>query len=227
MKIESNSEKQYNDFARDFQRADEQFPDITRPLIYELIEPSLLPGSSLLDLGCGYGKDIQYFQKEGFEACGIDISSEMINLAKKIVPQAHLTQASFDKLPYGDESFDIVFSRYAIQHSHNTEQVFREIYRVLKPRGYLIFLVTHPMRHYFEKTTKDYWLQQDIDSVILDGKVIVKEPSHTFSEYLSPFLLSKFDLEEFHEKHDPAARKFEGFGMYPRILLMRYRKKSY
>src|SRR3989344_1230432 len=206
----SSDEKQYDCFAREFQNADEQFPDITRPLIYDLLDQKMLPKARLLDIGCGYGKDLAHFNKQGCETYGIDISSEMLKLAREIVPQAHLDQGSFENLPYKDNYFDFVFSRYAIQHSHNVEGVLKETHRVLKEGGDLVFLVTHPMRHYFEKKTKDYWVQEDIPSVILGGKLTVCEPSHILSEYLSPFTLSNFTLEEFQEKHDPAARTFEG-----------------
>ena len=218
-------EKQYDSFAGDFKDVDEQFPDVTRPFIYKMIDNSLFLGSKLLDLGCGYGRDLVYFQGLGCEVYGVDISSEMIKLAKERAPKAFLSIGSFEKLPYPDNHFDFVFSRYAIQHSHKTEEVFREIHRILKKNGVLVFLVTHPIRHYFEKKVKDYWAVEDISSVILNGKLTVEEPSHIFSEYFSPFLLSHFNLEEFHEKHDPAAKNFEGFGRYPRILLMRYKKK--
>lgn len=222
---QSSDEKQYDRFAREFKDADEQFPDVTRPLIYDLLEKSRLSKSRLLDIGCGYGKDLEHFYRQGCEVYGIDISSEMLKLARERVPQAQLDQSSFENLPYEKGYFDFVFSRYAIQHSHNVEGVLKETHRVLKSGGDLVFLVTHPMRHYFEKKTKDYWVQEDIPSVILDGKLTVCEPSHILSEYLSPFMLSNFTLEEFQEKHDPAARTFEGFGDYPRVMVMRYKKK--
>ncbi len=224
--IENPREKQYDDLAREFQKADENFPDVTRPFIYSLIDHSKLPNSKLLDLGCGYGKDLEYFQEQGAEVYGVDISSEMITLSIGRVPKATLTRTSFDNLPYPDNFFDFVFSRYAIQHSHDIASAFKEVRRVLKKHtGELVFLVTHPIRHYFEKNTKDYWLQEEVSSVILDGEVTVEEPSHILSEYLSPYLLSNFTLEEFHEKEDPAARRFEGFGNYPRALVIKYRKK--
>lgn len=222
---ENALERQYDDFAREFQEADEQFPDVTRPFVYNSIDYSRLKTARLLDLGCGYGKDLEYFKKQGSEVYGIDISSEMIKLARERVPCAHLARGSFDNLPYPENHFDFIFSRYALQHSHNLEGTFKEAHRVLRQGGDLVFLVTHPMRHYFEKQTKDYWVQEEIASVILDGKLTVEEPSHIFSEYLSPFMLSHFTLEAFHEKHDPAARTFEGFGNYPHILILNYRKK--
>ena len=193
-KTSNSGEKQYDGFARDFKTADEQFPDITRPLFYSLIDHNGLKLARLLDMGCGYGKDLDYFQKQGSEVYGIDISYEMIKLAQERVPQANLANGSFDSLPYPNNHFDFVFSRYALQHSHNLEGAFKETHRVLRQGGDLVFLVTHPMRHYFEKTTKDYWMQEDIFSVILDGKLTVEEPSHIMSEYLSPFMLSNLTL---------------------------------
>ena len=50
----SSDEKQYDCFAREFQNADEQFPDITRPLIYDLLDQKMLPKARLLDIVCGY-----------------------------------------------------------------------------------------------------------------------------------------------------------------------------
>ncbi len=82
------------------------------------------------------------------------------------------------------------------------------------------------MRQYIEKQTRDYWKQENVASEILGGKLVVREPSHTLTDYLSPFLLSYFDLEVFLEKEDPAAKKFKGFEKYPRILLVKYRKKN-
>lgn len=216
---------QYDSFAREFRDADESFPDVTRPDIYELIDGSRQPKRKLLDLGCGYGRDLAYFNEKGFETCGIDVSGLMLSLARERVPEDSLALGNFEDLPYESDTFDVVFSRYAIQHSPNTSAVFKEAHRVLRKDGELVFLVTHPMRNYFEKEHKDYWLQEDIPSEILDGKLIVHEPSHTLTEYLSLFLLCNFTLEAFVEKPDPAAKRFEQFGMYPRVLILKYKKK--
>lgn len=220
-----DSTKQYDGFARLFEEADLTFPDSTRPEIYELMEKEQLSGKRLLDLGCGYGKDLAYFANLGSEVYGIDASNEMLKLARKRVPQSKLKLGKFENLPYPNNHFDYIFSRYAIQHSANTEAVFRESARVLKSLGELVFLVTHPIRNYLEKDTKNYWQAENILSPILNGQLTVTEPSHTLTEYLSPFLLSNFNLLDFREKGDPAAKKFDGFGEYPRILILKYQKK--
>ncbi len=220
-----NFDRQYDAIAKEFQEAAETSSDPNRQIMYGLFGSPYLEDSKLLDLGCGYGRDLKYFSELGMEVHGVDISPEMIQRSKRKVPSAKLDACNFDALPYEDEFFDLVFSRYAIQHTSNTEGVFRETHRVLKPRGRLIFLVVHPLRQYFEKEGTDYWKQENVRSVILNGDLVVHEPSHIFTEYLSPFLLENFDLETFKERADPEAETLEG-SVYPGALIMEYRKKG-
>lgn len=212
---------QYDKISNDFKNADKEFSDITRPILYSLIKKE---NGSLLDLGCGYGEDLSYFHKKGFDVYGIDISKEMIKESKKNCKKASLNVASFGNLPYDKNKFDIIFSRYAFQHSNNIEPIFNEVYRTLKKDGELIFLVTHPFRQYFEKQTKDYWKQEKCTSSILGGKVTVEEPSHILNEYINAKILSKFSLENMIEEFDPAAEKKEDCGKYPSILILKYKK---
>lgn len=55
-----------------------------------------------------------------------------------------VTQGSFEKIPYADNSFDIAWSQDAILHSSDRTTVFQEVKRVLKPGGEFIF--TDPMQ---------------------------------------------------------------------------------
>ena len=161
---------QYDNFSSEFKDADILFPDITRPILYSLIK---INSGKLLDLGCGYGEDLDYFNKNGFETYGIDVSEKMIEEAKIKTKQSKLFVAPFEKLPFEDNKFDVVFSRYALQHSKNIKPIFDEVSRVIKPNGIFVFLVTHPFRQYFEKKTKDYWKSEICNSLILGGKLNV------------------------------------------------------
>jgi ubiquinone/menaquinone biosynthesis C-methylase UbiE len=220
-----NLDLQYDGFAKEFQEAAEASSDPNRQMMYGLFGSPNLEDARLLDLGCGYGRDLKYFSELGMKVHGVDISPEMIQISKRKVPSAKLDACNFDALPYEDEFFDLVFSRYAIQHTSNTEEVFRETHRVLKPEGGLIFLVVHPLRQYFEKKGTNYWKQENVRSVILNGSLVVHEPSHIFTEYLSPFLLANFYLETFKEREDSEAETLEG-SVYPGALIMKYRKKG-
>lgn len=96
----------------------------------------------LIDLGCGPGQTTKFLFDNGFtDTIGIDISSEMIKIAKEINPNLYFEQADILNLEYTDNSFGSAISFYSIVH-FDYEQVqtaFKEIYRVLIESGEFLF----------------------------------------------------------------------------------------
>ena len=106
---------------------------------------SLRPGETVVDLGSGGGLDVFLAaDKVGptGRAIGIDMTPEMIALAKANAAKAAVTnvefyQSTIDKLPLPDASVDCVMSNCVINLASDKSAVFREIARVLKPGGRL------------------------------------------------------------------------------------------
>jgi arsenite methyltransferase len=106
---------------------------------------SLKPGETVVDLGSGGGLDVFLAAaKVGpkGKAIGIDMTPEMLELARKNAAKASLTnvefyQSTIDKLPLADASVDCVISNCVINLAPDKPAVFREIARVLKPGGRL------------------------------------------------------------------------------------------
>jgi SAM-dependent methyltransferase len=104
---------------------------------------NLRAGEVVLDLGCGGGLDVFLAaQKVGptGKAIGIDMTPQMIELARKNAARAGVANvefhlASIDNLPLPDSSVDIVISNCVINLAPDKQKVFREIARVLKPGG--------------------------------------------------------------------------------------------
>lgn len=97
---------------------------------------------NLLDLGAGQGQDSRYFSKIGYNVISTDICDEALKLssenAKKEYLDVKFTQLDIaEKLPFVDNSFDIVYSHLALHYftEKKTKEIFDEIYRVLKPGG--------------------------------------------------------------------------------------------
>ena len=118
--------------------------------------PPLLEGMTVLDLGCGTGRDVYIASKlVGESGCsiGVDMTSEQIEVAKKYQDEqcerfgfkssnVKLLQGYIEDLKslgIEDNSVDVVISNCVINLSPAKEQVFKEIYRVLKPGGELFF----------------------------------------------------------------------------------------
>jgi SAM-dependent methyltransferase len=103
----------------------------------------LNPGEVVLDLGSGAGIDVLLSARrvgpEGF-AYGIDMTDEMIDLARKHQREAGVTNVEFRKgmieaVPLDDATVDVIISNCVINLSADKPSVFAEMYRVLRPGG--------------------------------------------------------------------------------------------
>jgi SAM-dependent methyltransferase len=103
----------------------------------------LNPGETVLDLGSGAGIDVLLSAKRvgptGF-AYGIDMTDEMLELARKHQKEAGVTNVEFRKgviedIPIDDATVDVVISNCVINLSADKQAVFAEMYRILKPGG--------------------------------------------------------------------------------------------
>ncbi len=105
-------------------------------------------GDKVLDVGCGTGNLAIAAKKitgDKGEVVGIDPSSEMIGFASKKAAKAGLDikfqTGAIEKIPFSDNSFDVVLSTLMIHHLPGDElklKGFSEIHRVLKPEGCLL-----------------------------------------------------------------------------------------
>jgi ubiquinone/menaquinone biosynthesis C-methylase UbiE len=112
------------------------------PSLEKLIK--LLPQhGKVLDIGCGPGQFTGYLHDHGFDVEGIDLSDEMLAIARAQFPQLTFAKMDMRRLEYPDTSFDGVLAAYSIIHIPSPELpgVLAEIRRVLKPRGTALFIV--------------------------------------------------------------------------------------
>jgi len=100
-------------------------------------------GAKILDVGCGNGRLVRLFDNVDVDYIGIDNSVELINLAKKDFPGRKFLVADILKLPFADNSFDVVFCISVLHHLPGKDlrkKSVLEMNRVLKPGGHLILL---------------------------------------------------------------------------------------
>jgi ubiquinone/menaquinone biosynthesis C-methylase UbiE len=104
---------------------------------------TLKSGDVVLDLGSGGGIDVLLSAKRvgpTGKVYGLDMTDEMLALARENQQDAHATNVEFLKgeiehIPLPDESVDVVISNCVINLAPDKDQVLREAYRVLKPGG--------------------------------------------------------------------------------------------
>ncbi|NJN73952.1 MAG: class I SAM-dependent methyltransferase [Limnothrix sp. RL_2_0] len=101
--------------------------------------------AKILDLCCGAGQTTQFLTQYSDHVTGLDISPLAIERAKKNVPQAEYVIGAAEKMPLPAAQFDIVHTSAALHEMTPTQlqQIFQEVYRVLKPGGIFTFIDLH------------------------------------------------------------------------------------
>ena len=119
------------------------------PHIPEFAQFSSSRGLKVLEIGVGMGADYLEWLKAGADATGVDLSAISVEQARRrcelAAHQADLRVADAERLPFSDNTFDVVYSYGVMHHSPDTERCLREAQRVLKPGGEArIMLYHHP-----------------------------------------------------------------------------------
>ena len=105
---------------------------------------SLLKSDSLvLDVGCGAGVKSKYLIKKGLKVVGIDLSEEMIEIAKKEVPDGKFLVADITESLDFDKKFDGIFAQAVLLHipKKDIKNILSNLLSPLKPKGYLYIAV--------------------------------------------------------------------------------------
>jgi ubiquinone/menaquinone biosynthesis C-methylase UbiE len=97
-------------------------------------------GGLVLDVGCGPGWITGYLVEQGVDAFGVDISSEMIRIARHNNPGVRFESTSLFRLPADDSTLAAVVCWFVLHHlpDEDVEAALAEMTRVLKPGGVLL-----------------------------------------------------------------------------------------
>ncbi len=106
------------------------------PLFAEVLRAlQIAPGASLLDVGCGSGYAARMAARQGASVTGLDITPQLLEIARERVPQADFREGRMDALPFEDESFDAVVAFNAFQFADDPAKAVSEAARVVRPGG--------------------------------------------------------------------------------------------
>lgn len=98
------------------------------------------PHGNVLDVACGTGDMVQELQKRGCLVTGVDLSEEMLTIAKSKAPTATYMIADAEHLPFENDCFDAVTCAFGVRNFVHLEQGLGEMLRVLKPGGRMVIL---------------------------------------------------------------------------------------
>jgi glycosyltransferase involved in cell wall biosynthesis/SAM-dependent methyltransferase len=117
------------------------------PWLAETIPFESFRDQDVLELGCGAGYDAATILGAGARYVGIDLADANPPRARRhlegIGHRPRLLQGDAERLPFGPELFDVVFSNGVLHHTPDMHAAFREAYRVLRPGGRFFVVLYH------------------------------------------------------------------------------------
>jgi SAM-dependent methyltransferase len=124
----------------------------------DLIDSNTNSASCILDVGCGHADFLQAIYSRTPHSYGLDPDQRALEKNSRI---KHLVLGGVEKMPFPDKFFDLVFLAWVVEHLPDPVQAFREIHRVLKPGGKVIFLTPNAWNY-------NVWLIRLIPEVFHD-----------------------------------------------------------
>ena len=122
-----------------------QFGDVSMGPYLERFVGMLPPGrATVLDAGCGTGRDCRWFEERGMDVLGVDLSSGLLNEARGVC-RGRLVQGDLRALPFAKNSVDGVWSCASLVHLPiaDVSEALGQFRSVLRPGGALFVSVRH------------------------------------------------------------------------------------
>ncbi|MDQ3011644.1 MAG: class I SAM-dependent methyltransferase [Acidobacteriota bacterium] len=125
----------------------EHFGDIDIYLFDQLLKGRITPAMSVLDAGCGNGRNLVYFLHQNFQVFAVDSNPQAIQQVSQLVSSLapHLSSNNFlvadiADMPFPSEKFDLVISSAVLHFARDRQhfdRMLNEMWRVLRPGGML------------------------------------------------------------------------------------------
>lgn len=122
----------------------ETFGNIDIYLFDQLMKGRFDHCKKIIDVGCGGGRNIHYFLKNGFDVYGVDMGAEAVFAVRELaphIPAEHFVVAKAEDIPFADGMFDLAICSAVLHFAKDKahfEAMLHEIWRVLQ-RGGLLF----------------------------------------------------------------------------------------
>ena len=148
---------------------------------------------SILEIGCGTGKNTGLLADIGERVLALDFSHAMINRAREKLSLDHVTFAVADltySWPCDDQSVDLIVCNLVLEHIGDLSFIFSEAFRALMAGGHFFIWELHPFRQY-QGIKANFKRDQ--------GTTVIPVFVHHISEFIRVAQSNKLTIESFNE----------------------------
>lgn len=201
----------YDQWAEQYDSNHNLTRDLEAAALREVLAP--FPFDSILEIGCGTGKNSVWLAEKTKQLTSVDLSEEMLARAKEKVTASHVTFIRADILQpwaFATESADLVSFSLVLEHIKDLDHIFSETARVVKPGGYVYIGELHPFKQYAGSKAR---FETE------EGLQVVECYTHHISEFVDTAGKYGLKLEILKEYFDEGLEK----GI-PRLLVLLLKK---
>ena len=157
-------------------------------LIDQILKGRYKEHETILDAGCGIGRNMHWFLQNNLCIYGIDSNITYITELKRDfpdLPPIRLQVADIEKMPFGDNFFNHIISSAVLHFAESTQHflnMMHEIFRVLKPNGTLFIRMTSDVgiEHLVKKIKNGVYFLPDGTTRFLLTRDILKQVLHAY-----------------------------------------------
>ncbi|HNQ15569.1 MAG TPA: class I SAM-dependent methyltransferase [Pyrinomonadaceae bacterium] len=177
----------------------EEFGDIDIYVFDQIQKGRFTPGMRILDAGCGGGRNIIWFLKNGFEVFGIDVDGRVVDDIRKHavqlapgLPAENFQVATLESIPFEDGSFDWVICNTVLHFAEDRGQFDRMLagmWRKLKPGGRFFARLASSIgiKDLLVPTSNGrYWMPDGTERFIVDEEILRDATANLGATFLEP-----------------------------------------
>lgn len=168
-----------------------------------------------LEIGCGTGKNTEWLVSTANEILAVDLSAEMIALAKQKLRSKKVKFVEADingEWSFTKKKYDLIVFSLVLEHIKNLDHIFRNASKAVMPGGWMYIGELHPYKHYTGSKAR---------FETKDGLHDVPCFTHHISDFTTSAETYGFEIAGLNEYFDETGRK-----SVPRILAILFKKQS-
>jgi ubiquinone/menaquinone biosynthesis C-methylase UbiE len=206
-----NPQQAYNSWASQYDTNDNKTRDLEAKALRDIL--STISFNTVLEIGCGAGKNTEWLLQKAQRITAVDLSEEMLSKAKEKIQSDNIEFIQFDinnDWNFTERTFDLIAFSLVLEHIENLDHIFKEVYKKLNDEGFVYIGELHPFKQY--TGTKARFETKE-------GLQIVQCYNHHISDFIQSakkYGLKLIGLDEYFDNEDKTS--------IPRILILLFQK---
>lgn len=144
-----NTQQAYNSWASQYDTNENKTRDLEAKALKDIL--SLISFDTVLEVGCGTGKNTEWLLQKANCITAIDLSEEMLAKAKAKIQseKVEFIQANINnEWSFSEKTFDLISFSLVLEHIENLDHIFKEVYKKLNDGGFVYIGELHPFKQY-------------------------------------------------------------------------------